>query len=491
MRRLLLLALPLLALAPSAHAATGAVAQFPIPGGNNPVAIASGPDGNLWTTQTDFNATGNLFAVMGTDGVVKHQYPNGFVREEPFGITAGADGNLWFTNVFSGKYGRITPAGVATSFGARTSVQPYGITAGPDGNLWATERQGQQIARITPSGTITRFPASGTLSAKPERWITAGADGNLWFTENTAPESVARITPTGAITEFALGSGSNREPTAVAAGPDGNVWVAERYANDIVRVTPSGQMTHFPLPTANAEPFAVATGSDGNVWFAEAQAIGRITPTGTITEFPSAVLPNNLYLVPGADGNLWLPGNARVTVAKPGVGYVLSMDASFQPARRGVKLGGTVQWTFYGPRAHRVADASGMGLFDSGLKPIVTSYSRAFTAAGVYSYRDPSNAALTGSVSVPLGASPASGSASTSFTLTWATKVADAGYAYDVQVKRPGSTTWVAWRTGTTAASAGFVPDAGAGTYAFRSRLRNTANGKASGWSASKSITAS
>src|SRR4051794_8279318 len=491
MRRLLLPALFLLAAAPSARAATGAVTQFPIPGGNNPVAIAAGPDGNLWTTQTDFNGNGNKFAVMGTDGVVKAQYATGLFREEPFGISAGPDGNLWYTNTLGGKIGRMTPAGTATTVGPGSQLQPYGITGGPDGNLWVTQRQGQTIARITPGGTVTRFPAGGALSAEPNRWIVTGADGNLWFTEDYKPEFVGRMTPAGVLTEFPLGSGTNREPTGIAAGPDGNLWVAERFANDIVRVTPSGQMTHFPLPTAHAEPFGIVTGSDGNVWFAEQTAIGRITPSGTITEFPTGTLRNNLYLVPGADGNLWMPGNSRVTVAKPGVGYVLSMDGSFQPARRGVKLGGTVQWTFYGPRVHRVADASGMNLFDSGPRAIVSSYSRAFTAAGLYSYRDPASPALSGSISVPLGASPASGSPSTAFTVTSATNTADAGYAYDVQIRRPGSPAWVAWRTGTTAPSAGFVPDAGAGTYSFRSRLRNTGNGNASGWSASKTIAVS
>jgi streptogramin lyase len=489
MHRLVALAAVVLAFVPAAQAATGDVTQFPLPGTNNAVAIATGPDGNLWTTETDFSATGNVFAVMAPDGTLKAQYPNGFVRDEFFGISAGADGNVWFLNLDKGRVGRMTTGGAVTSFAlSNNRAQPYGISAGPDGNVWFTEHLGRKIGRVTPAGAITEFPAGRLLTSEPDRWITAGADGNLWFTEDHPTEFVGRMTPAGALTEFSLGSG-NRDPWGIAAGPDGNLWVCERNANAIARVTPSGQVTTFPLPRANSSPQAIATGSDGNLWFTEATMIGRITPAGAVTEYPTPT--DGLYsIVPGPDGNLWLPGNARVSVARSGVAQVLSLDAAFQPARRGVRQGGSVQWTFYGPRVHEVADASGMGLFDSGPRRIVSSFSYAFTAAGSYPYRDPTAPALTGSISVPVVASPASGSTSTPFAITWATRTAATGFVYDVQVKRPGSTSYVDWRKGTTAPSASFSPDAGHGSYSFRARLRNLASGKASGWSAAKAISA-
>jgi hypothetical protein len=60
-----------------------------------------------------------------------------------------------------------------------------------------------------------------------------------------------------------------------------------------------------------------------------------------------------------------------------------------------------------------------------------------------------------------------------------------------VQLRRPGSTVFVNWRTGQTARSATFVPDAGVGTYTFRARLRKPAVGRASGYSPNRSITVS
>jgi streptogramin lyase len=50
------------------------------------------------------------------------------------------------------------------------------------------------------------------------------------------------------------------------------------------RITPDGSVTEFPIPTANSMPRAIALGSDGNIWFGEfgGGKIGRVTPLGVI-----------------------------------------------------------------------------------------------------------------------------------------------------------------------------------------------------------------
>jgi hypothetical protein len=84
-----------------------------------------------------------------------------------------------------------------------------------------------------------------------------------------------------------------------------------------------------------------------------------------------------------------------------------------------------------------------------------------------------------------------SGTSTIAFTLTFAATTAPAGYAYDLQVKRPGATAYADSSVGTTDPSATFIPDAGAGTYLFRARIRNASNGASSGWSSAKMITVS
>jgi hypothetical protein len=225
--------------------------------------------------------------------------------------------------------------------------------------------------------------------------------------------------------------------------------------------------------------------------------IARVTTSGAITEFP---LPSGLDLYPpvgpvaGGDGNLWFtmgPGRdniGRLSVAEPGVRYVLSREAGFVPASVSVQPGKTVQWTFYGPAVHEVRDSTGLGLFDSGPQSIVSFFRTTFTASGVYAYSDPLDPGQTGKVTVGVGASPTSGSVATAFTLTWASAPPTGARVFDVQILRPGATKYVNWMPATTATSATFTPDSGPGNYVFRARLRDTATGAKSGY-AGKTIT--
>ena len=72
----------------------------------------------------------------------------------PYTIAAGPDGALWFTNHDSNSIGRITPAGVITTYTSAALDGPEGITAGPDGALWFTQNRSNTIGRITTAGKI-------------------------------------------------------------------------------------------------------------------------------------------------------------------------------------------------------------------------------------------------------------------------------------------------------------------------------------------------
>jgi hypothetical protein len=100
--------------------------------------------------------------------------------------------------------------------------------------------------------------------------ITAGPDGNLWFVENNG-NKIGKITTSGTITEYALPSG--RWPEGITAGPDGNLWFTE-LADNIGKITTSGTITEYAIPTGASSPYGIAAGPDGNLWFTE--GIGKI-----------------------------------------------------------------------------------------------------------------------------------------------------------------------------------------------------------------------
>src|SRR5262249_3859465 len=154
----------------------------------------------------------------------------------------------------------------------------------------------------------------------------------------------------------------------------------------------------------------VAVGADGFVWFTESNssvsAVARTTTTGTVTEFFAPTQISSPYgIALGPDGNLWFPERAKAKVSRADdaaakTSYVLDLASGCTPATRNVAAGSTVQWSFLGASPAEVADASGMGLFDSGSKLPGTSFSFVFVGAGAYKVKDALGTAK-GTIKVP------------------------------------------------------------------------------------------
>lgn len=323
---------------------SGSIQEFPLltaqtsPRGRTLGGLTFGPDGALWFTETVVNSqtrtqTGKIGRMTSAGKITEFSLAGAIPRF----ITTGPDGDLWFTESYfgsgasslgpQGKIGRITPKGELQEFALPspgTDVQ--GITTGPDQALWFVEQGiGPQIStpivrigRITPSGTVSEFPVPGTNLLASS--IAAGPSQSLWFIVQ-APDPTAqdipklgRLSTGGVIQLFPLTP--EMFPGDLVAGPDGNVWFTEltRQGPEIGRMTPTGTETDFPLPMAtqpsqDLSPLpAITAGPDGALWFTDAahNAIGRITTAGAITEYP---LPTpNAYpgrIVTGPDGTLW------------------------------------------------------------------------------------------------------------------------------------------------------------------------------------------
>ena len=139
---------------------SGRITEFPIPCHfrcllEDEGLITTGPDGNLWFGMGGEGALGSFGEPGPSIGQIT---PSGrvtkfrtSVEEEPTDLTSGPDGDLWFTESVRGRIGRITSSGLIAEFpipGAK--AWPWGITAGPGGNLWFTDPGQDKIGRITP-----------------------------------------------------------------------------------------------------------------------------------------------------------------------------------------------------------------------------------------------------------------------------------------------------------------------------------------------------
>ena len=314
-------------------------------------AIISEPHGNIWFTEP----AARVIAKLSPSGVITRVR----VPARPGGIALGSTGELWFTEPDTRNIGRVGRDGQVSEYPLPPlPVAPPGpaalgelpgpgaITAGLDGTLWFANgaivdgASRGQIDRITTGGQITEYDLPGAGS-NPEQLV-LGPDGNMWFTESTVNGgTIGRVSADGSIATFALPEG--HELGGIAPGRDGTLWFTDavfgqrRIVGRIGRITPTGTMHFFALPIAETQTGAIALGPDGNMWFTAgtphktksrskqgrvvrrfAASIGRITPGGRVTEYPTRHL--SLDIVPGPRGHemLFAPESsdaiARITL---------------------------------------------------------------------------------------------------------------------------------------------------------------------------------
>ena len=314
---------------------------------------------------------------------------------------------------------------------------------------------------MTTAGVFTEFsvPTAGS-----PRGIAAGPDGNLWFVHasTSVEDRAAKITPAGAITEYVLSSVKNSVPMSIVSGPDGNLWLTEWNSTHtkLARVTLTGEVTEFPVPTKFSGPRGLTVGPDGNLWFTESSKVkvGRLQAAAADTR------------------------------------YVLHLASGFVPKAKTVAQGQSVEWINKMPGLSTVQQASQPPIFDSSSQGTGSMYSFRFAVAGTYAYAyaDHAHPLHKGTIAVPMRASPDNGTPTTNFVVTWASgvdPVVSPEWLIDVQVATPDAKDFAVWQDGVTTQSASYVPTAGSGTYRFRTRMRHGTAPSASDWSPVSSIT--
>jgi streptogramin lyase len=197
-----------------------------------------------------------------------------------------------------------------TEFSKGLTGQPELLAASPSGSIWFTE-SGDKVGRITGSGEITEYSVPG----QPD-YITVDSAGDAWIGLDERDE-ITRVTPAGLVSNFSVPA----EPLGVAFGPDGDIWYTDlgsgctllpkptcAHYSAIGRLTPTGSVTEFPLADIGAQPVAIIAGPDGNLWFSEeltflenpiaengSGAVGRITPGGVPTDYPIPFGPSDAF----------------------------------------------------------------------------------------------------------------------------------------------------------------------------------------------------
>ena len=345
-----------------------------------------------------------------------------------------------------------------------------GIAAASSNDIWAVGYQSSApgAASLTlvlhfdgTSWTIVPSPNPGGLTSSLAG-VVAMADGRIWaagfYYDGTQGRTLLLHGDTSGF-ETVPGEdfpGEGNLLNGIAASGSGDIFAAGY---------------HYPNGTTDYQ--GLIEHYDGTQWRRVSSAQGT-----------SYTYLSGITAQPG--GAAWAVGNTLTATIAESVCEIQVTEAGFIPEAASGGLGETAGWTIIGSSSHRLVDASGMQLFDSGSRASGSSFQFTFDSAGTYPVID-RTAHATSTVAVPVDL-PETGTTGVPLTVTWSAASPSEGFLFDVQIQTPSNPSFRNWRVGQTDVSATFVPPA-EGAYAFRARLRDSATGKFSKWSPSAVVT--
>ena len=318
------------------------------------------------------DASGNLYVADSGDNVVKVYAPRStsvlrrLPANYPDALAFDPSGNLYVANDGNSTVEAFAP-GSARPFVTITSGvnQPLGIAIGSaitvdpsDLSLLVDASASVAISERLYTGSITGASAGAGACDRIASWspsrgtgpefnvkITGLAPGScsIAFTDGNRHSTTLSVT-VHPISEFTIPT-ANSYPAGIAVGSDRALWFTEGCGNKIGRITTTGTITEYPIPPSKSgygnNPFAITSGPDGNLWFTELAGgnIGRITTAGAITEFPIppsgngySTSPNSI--APGPDGALWFTAQSggnigRITTSGTITLYPIATSGSY------------------------------------------------------------------------------------------------------------------------------------------------------------------
>jgi virginiamycin B lyase len=264
--------------------------------------IVSGPGKSLWFGEMtlgtivalDLKGRAKTYVIPATGASVQ-------------ALAQGASGEMWFVDNNSGQISWLKNKGKRTEFklvGNSPDLSNQMIESQDAAQWFATPSSG--IGRITKSGQITIYNLQNNASQPTS--LALGPDNEIWFAEWKGP-NVGYVDTLGQVHEFAAGFGSNSNSFGIALGSDGRMWFCDPQNQRISAINTDGSGLTSYSTGLTGLPDTIVAGPDGNLYFGEFNgAVGMITTSGTITEYPLPITEENfpvLGITVGPDNNIW------------------------------------------------------------------------------------------------------------------------------------------------------------------------------------------
>jgi virginiamycin B lyase len=230
------------------------------------------------------------------------EYPMTVATDIPTAVAVAPDGSVWFTIDFGEGIGVVRDGRLQRIPKKGRNVEPIGLGVDASGAVWFTDPSAIAVLRMTPSGELQPFPL-GTPIARLAR-LAVAPDGAVWFAEGTA-YSITRLKD-GVLQRHDVQS-VRGGPYGVAVAADGTVWATLQSANQLIRIAPSGELTHYDLPTPGASPTDLAVDAKGGIWVIEFRG-NKVAhfADGKFAEYPlpeGKAAPSGIVVAP--DGAVW------------------------------------------------------------------------------------------------------------------------------------------------------------------------------------------
>jgi streptogramin lyase len=244
-------------------------------------------------------------------------------------------------NTIVGSYGtQVQVSDSDTSGATKLSTQSITTSATPvtltyDGSSLSSATISAKVRGLA-TATATFAPSPTTVAQYPAPLLKTvngsiqvgfgnlclGPDGNMWVT-GTSLGAIVKTSPDGHFTTYPL---LGAAPVGISVGPDNDLWFAESTVGKIGKITVSGKITSYAIPVpkgGNSEPSWTTPGSDGREWFTDPglELVGAITPSGKMTTYSLPPNSGPQTIVSGPDKNLWITdgsANAILVVSTSG-----------------------------------------------------------------------------------------------------------------------------------------------------------------------------
>jgi len=256
----------------------------------------------------------------------------------PKGITLDALGNMYVADTNNNKIRKITSTGVvstlagtglsgsADGIGAVASFSnPSAVAVDVAGNVYVADFFNNKIRKITSTGVVSTLAGSITntsgntdgtgtaASFKNPSGVAVDASGNVYVADS-GNHKIRKITTAGVVSTFAgTGTSGNADgigsiasfsyPTGLAVDVAGNVYVADKWNDEIRKISAAGVVTTLAGSAGNGpfpgsadgigiaarfdNPFGLTVDVSGNVYVADTynHKIRKITATGVVSTF--------------------------------------------------------------------------------------------------------------------------------------------------------------------------------------------------------------